>query len=875
MATVYIVRLLVRLRNSRLAMWAHRSIANWRLSSFLLHRSTAGKWFARGFEKLRFQIARFAFGKREQIYTIRRNTSAIRHVVQLAWRPFVGAAFVIDLMVGVPTLYDFLAPSRSWPPLPLPTIESSTYFALLGTVGPTAAGLLALFFAAISVVTSTTYAKVPADVRVLVLRDDLNSRYLQLLAHTAAVALMGVALHAVGAPPSVALAGYLVVLACISVLAFCPLVIRTCAFFGPSSMAGTPIATFDRVLRSVTRHGRRWLDPSFQNYANRIAEGQLRLLVDLVELAVSENRPGHKVLLELAGSINYLAGSYSGRKSSIPIDSLWFTRKAEFKRWDVASSSATGIALETGTTLPAESVPDHSFVETRCTAMTVKVLRQLIDRDAIDEAADLLLVINRTATKYAHFFGQAESKNLIGATRCVLINYLKAADPDVAPLKQLKLVHIQCAAALAPILSAALALTDAPIERVLHTDQPLLKLDRRRVYKEPHPRCVLKDLAELLNRLDFERSVEGMIRTQTWYVRQIIALSYAKAIRDMVAGIVNTIIEEFVEPAGDLIHATKARSAGVWLHRGIEACCKAEGRIEALDARYTELKRFHVTEALWHPLGAPEALSKVESARVKIVRMLAAIVPDLCQIQAGADLPDIVGQTRAQLAEELISMMEGKQEDGFDELFRSYFKATITVYGHFVDLAQQSGSDGYVGVAREAILDLMDLSGLAFLFSELDRTPFRLLVTPAWDAYLDGSPDKSGWLEALYAMSGSALTRLPFSPSAMQRQSWGQRLARAMADRGVDLDRHYHYPWGDRPIARHPSPIIDSINVTFGHPSQHPYDYFGALYLAERDEAQGVEIPQGIGNCIDAVERAKKRKEEAEDETPEGPADTI
>lgn len=855
--------------------WARRCIDNRGLSSFLWRRSGPGRSFARGVANLRFLVARFTFGQREQIYTIRRSTRATRRVLQLAVSPLVWAVCAIAVLVGVPTLYDSLAPSRSWPPLPMPTIESSTYFALLGTVGPTAAGLLALFFTAISVVMSTSYAKVPPDIRWIVPGDDLNRRYLQLLAHTAAVALMGVALHAVGAPPSMALAGYLVVLACIGVLAFFPIGIRTFAFFDPSSMTSKPLAAFDRALRSVTRHGRRWLDPSFQNHANRIAEHELRTLADLVELAISENRPRHRVLLVLAGSINRLARSYSVRRSLIPFDSLWFTRKAEFKRWDVASSSETGIALETGTAPPTLTVPDHEFVETRCTDMTVKCLRHLLDRHAIDEAVDLLFVINRTATQYARGFGQAESKQLVGATRCVLIDYLKKADPDVEPLKQLQLVDIQGLAALTPILSAALALTEAPIERAVHGDEPLLKLARRRLYKEPHPRCVLKDYAELLNRLDFEKSVEGVIRTQPWYLRQIIALSYAEAIRDVVAGIVKTINEEFIEPAGDLIHARRPRSAGVWLHRGIEACRKAKGRIESLDARYAELKRFHVTEVLWHPSGAPEALSKVESARVKIVRMLAAIVPDLCQLRAGADLPDIVGQTRAQLAEELISMMEGKQEDGFDELFRSYFDATITVYGHFVNLAQQPGSDGYIGVARDAILDLMDLSGLAFLFSELDGTPFRALVTRAWDTYLDASPDKPGWLKALYAMPGSALTLPLFSPSAMQRQTWGRSLARAMADRGVDLDRHYHSPWGDRPIVPHQSPIIDSINVTFGVPMQEAYDYFGALYLAERNEAQGIEIPQDIARCVDAIERAKKRKEQAEDETPEGPPDTI
>jgi len=73
----------------------------------------------------------------------------------------------------------------------MPAVASDAYLALLGTVGPTAAGLLALFFTAVSVVASTSYAKVPTDIRWLVAQDDINRLYLRLLAHTAAVALIG------------------------------------------------------------------------------------------------------------------------------------------------------------------------------------------------------------------------------------------------------------------------------------------------------------------------------------------------------------------------------------------------------------------------------------------------------------------------------------------------------------------------------------------------------------------------------------------------------------------------------------------------------------------------------------------------------------
>ncbi len=733
-----------------------------------------------------------------------------------------------------------------------------------------AAAILALFFTAISVVASTSYAKVTTDVRVLVVQDDLNRRYLRLLAHTAAVALLGLGLQALGIPASSVLAAYVVVIAGICLLAFFPLGVRTFALFDPSNVTGYPLRAVVRALRTVTRDGRRWLDPSFQNHANRVAEEQLRLLADLVVFGITENRPRQKVVLDLAGAINGLARFYAAQKSSIPSDSLWFTRRAEFKRWEIASSSMTELALRTGVAPHPDAIPDHGFVEDRCTEMTIQCLRHLFAREAIDDAVNLLLDVSRTATAYAKLFGQAESMRLVAAGRTVLVDRLKTTDPAAEPLKQLQLVDVQCVAALAPILYSAVSLTEEAVEQLVCNEEGLLRLNRRRLYSMPHPRCVLMDAEDLFQRLEFEKSVEGVIRTQPWYVRQIIASGYADAVREVIPGILNTVEHEFVAPASQLIEARRPASAGAWLQRGLEACHKAKDRLEALEARYAELKGFHVTEVPWLTSGTEEALVKVQALRAQIVRLLADIVPDLCEVRAGTTLPDLLGLTRAWLAEELVSMMERKEKDGFHELFVAYFTATDAVRRHFLEIARQPGKQDHIRVVMDAMLDLMDVSGLALLFSQLDGTVFGEVVVRTWDVCFDGGTDKPGMVKAWYAALSSRLTLPIFSPGAMQRQDWNRRLAQALINRGIDVDRHFEPPWDRRRIQPHPSAVIDSIIVNYGHPMEQPHDYFGALYLAKRQDAKEIEMPLAIQNCLDAIERARRHKEEYEDQTTQG-----
>ena len=110
--------------------------------------------------------------------------------------------------------------------------------------------MLALFFTAISVVASTSYAKITTNVRVLVAQDDLNRRYLRLLAHTSAVSLVGLGLHAVSISPSSILAAYVAVIAGICLLAFFPLGIRTFALFDPSNVTSYPLRALVRAMRA-------------------------------------------------------------------------------------------------------------------------------------------------------------------------------------------------------------------------------------------------------------------------------------------------------------------------------------------------------------------------------------------------------------------------------------------------------------------------------------------------------------------------------------------------------------------------------------------------------------------------------------------------
>ncbi len=173
------VKLLHWLRGS--VFLFENSLSSWRLQPFLLKRTNLGRWLAIRKLSLRFFGHRFAYAQAERLSTIRKSAILVGSLVRAAAPPIILALFALALLFELPLLYSDLASRFGWPVIFVPKIDDAIYSTLMGTIAQATATVLALFFTVIGVVASTTYAKVPTEVRSLVANDDLNRRYLRLL----------------------------------------------------------------------------------------------------------------------------------------------------------------------------------------------------------------------------------------------------------------------------------------------------------------------------------------------------------------------------------------------------------------------------------------------------------------------------------------------------------------------------------------------------------------------------------------------------------------------------------------------------------------------------------------------------------------------
>lgn len=240
--------------------------------------------------------------------------------------------------------------------------DSATYTGFLIATAAFGATLLALFFTALSVVVSTGYSRAPVEVRSLLLNEQAGTAYTKAVGLLVAVSLLVLAADFLGyRPPVLTLVG-IAVLGSVSVLALLGLGPRAFSFFDVAAL-GMPLR---RQFREWSlRAARGSADSAFERHFQQQASDVLDIYPMLISSAVEAGEVAADQLERLGDELVRLWSGYTGTKTRISPNSLWFERQAAHRDWLMSNDIALQPALATGTGLPAEEMPDRLWVERR------------------------------------------------------------------------------------------------------------------------------------------------------------------------------------------------------------------------------------------------------------------------------------------------------------------------------------------------------------------------------------------------------------------------------------------------------------------------------------------------------------------------------
>lgn len=858
--------LLLRLRESAVAsvmLSLTQYVRHVRTTSFLIRRSRFGVWLSGFVARRKFWGRRLKYLHDERSRSARLGGRSLIAIVKLSLFPLISAVTVFVLLVGATQAYTQVR--ATIPSLPnLPVVDREVHASMIGTIAQATAAMLALFFAGISVVASTSYAKLATEVRSLIAYDDLNRRYLRMLAHLTAVCVIALVAQSLGFQPTALAVLYIGVVAVIGILGFFALGARTFALFSPAMLTGYPLRAFAVAVKSVTPAGYNWKDQSFQTHARNVAVQQLEVIDELVDSAVADDHPSMRgTVQDIASSVHRLMRYYAQNKATIPSDSHWFARKAQFARLQLGMGTEAEIALRTGVVPMAPPIPDHQFIEVRGDETLMRCFHHALSRGTVEDIVAQLLDFNDTGTVRAAHFQQTEARDLAASVCKAVVKWLVDTSGDNL-LARLQVIDVACVTALSPILNTPQAFCAISVDELLLVSNDILHGDDKKLHQRKLPAQLLPTMEDLLRRMQFERAVEGAAVSQLWYVEQLVAGNLAECVRTMAQTVVGTLDLLFTTPSKTLIAAKRPIEASVWLQRTIEACSKARSQLQALDEAYQKLKTRHHTEAPWYEWDASEAIARVAQVRSETIKLLAQCIPGILNSAADDKLPDLLGHARLWLGAELFSVMESKSSDleDFRSSFIAYFDATVAVSQHMFNLAEQPRTRNFVRAGLDAMLDLLEISGVALIFSELDGTGFGKIVRDVWDRYFDGAADGNHLLTTWMEPVQQRLVLPVFSAGSAQRFEWERGLVKALADRGI-LEEQFDYSLSTRRNRQHPSAVIRSLHVHAGSLMDPLSEYFTAMHLAPKAVAEGVPLPRAVTNCIESIEREEKGEENA------------
>ncbi len=721
---------------------------------------------------------------------------------------------------------------------------------------------LGLYFTAVSVVASTVYARVQGDVRDLLVREKVGNFYVR------TVALLGVAgtilllAHTFGYAPGVLNLTLIAFLGGLSILSFVVLGSRIFEFFNPVPLVGYVGENLAREIMAVTPRGFRWQDRSFQDYHQRQAENLLRTYGNIVHLATQEEHLRGDALKQLATGALSLLRFYAQNKSRIPSDSRWFKRTARHKDWLTSDATELEMALNTGTTLLPEEVPDPAWFESRIEEILELIVNVLLQRGDLRNAVEVYDSVQRTAHSLGKRLALDEALRVFRFLRKATGKLVESTEQNGgASLDQNERLNL--ALGLADIQGLALInilLGFSERLRMTTADSFGAEISRiawnrsSSIYTGGFPRPVIERLEELQRGLETERTIEGYAVSPLWYQHQLAALGFVRLLSEASEKLVAELEAAVAGETESIVSAGHHLLAAQMISRGLEACNKFAVHLIEFEASYKRLSELRRVEDIpWATVDWEDLSERVGAVRERLVSALAGCLPKLAEVPQSEELPDYFGQAYTVLAEENYRAMAKGDEELFKRLFPPLFFGCLSANNRLSEQLQDRDTTTALVFSTEPLVDLLDLSGFAIIFSELHGKRYGAVVKAMWDEYFSKHPKPSAVLEFLTSVVGNR-QQLFFgiTPRDLVRTSWKQDLERRFRESGMMDDVFGWDPFPEGKKHKHESELI-RVLTRGGHMFYEPHDVFLATYASKRPEFSGIELPHVAKELADEL----------------------
>jgi hypothetical protein len=761
------------------------------------------------------------------------------------------------LVVALEAVADALTRHLHWGMLFLPA-DLSGYGTMVGAAVGAEAAFLGLFYTTVGVIASTTYNGVPGEIRSLFVRERTSVIYVR---SVAVALLLGLALLTMPLvshyQPHVLTISAFAVITGFSVLSLVHLGTDLFSFFDLSAISFPLRRRFLHAVKSATASGRSVPGEVQQQAAHARAAEVLRVYGQLTELiakrGVAEARAPERIALQLLGCWQDMAEV----KQAIPSKSQWFSPAPRHPNWLTLDQERLSLALATGTSIQPDTGPDPLWAEKLISRSLARLLPVLSEPDGWDRA---IKIVDQASELVYQLAGnlQIEEARLLRRTLTRYLREAATAGPeagDTGPGSDWDAFRLAIAKREVIVftrfwlgLTAGMASTGAQ-QIAAAFDEAVDTAGAP--YQSGVPPRLLQQLEEFAAGIEFERRSERRRITPPWWVHHVAGRTLAQILVTTTTDFFDDVQDELIRPL-TLGSEQDASLATMKILSCLELVRQLAGQLPAAHASLAALGSLrHVpsNDELWPEGTLPDRVPAALEHQLDL--KLAETVPQLEYRTRDSTGPDLFGQGYRRLFDAAFQAILDGEADRARKLALVVIpladRARVRLSG---DLASERARNQAI-FGGEPIIDMMELSGLALLMSEVSPPGLWPDVKAFWDETLSDStgPARARQMSAALEVHENLFA---LTSGSIERTRRKQALASALVKHAINRLT--------------PNPVIAVFDPHgVGIPMADLADLFMAEYLKKRTDMDNLPMPRGAEHLRESIDRRQQQP------TPESP----
>ncbi|GAB3428413.1 hypothetical protein [Flindersiella endophytica] len=697
---------------------------------------------------------------------------------------------------------------------------SESYSQVLTTGVGVAGTLLALYFATVGIVVTTTYLSATPQLRRLLLTLPAGRSYTTVNLYALLVGLILLSLPVIKASPTTLSLALSLAANLLLIVGLARRGAELLDFLEPTLLLRRIIKEMRRCIRNAdkSRSGNPRNTRALQSRAEAIrlmdaVDAIFNLLSERTPISDASGNPSVPLDRRLYDASMFIATAwrmYANVKPLLPLESGWYPSRVKHGDTLIAPYTTVAVAIATRTPLQAPSEPDRLWLERRLAG----TLARLLSRRSLPESSTLaasLPDLTRFLTGRGMFQESALWTDCLASVN-VTPEETAAADYDAYRYNLADTIGLAQVNAVLGLGDYARSLQDDFLAWTLEEGRGR---DRREL--GPLPRALVSNLRRAL---DIERHAEGRVITPDYAVRQLVSRAVAIEMMDELTSLVHSLETRYVNWANAAAAPPTNVAAGPVWGRMDEAIHKLRVNLPAVE-EVLELCRACKKDVddQWPDTDLGEIRPRLAALEAVSARNIAHLAGAISTTSYAPDQPDTFGWAYFRTLDSVLDALLSGRPEILRPMVTSLFTATDTARERLAATVVREHDRVKAAYICEPIVALCQLSGIALLLSHLNEdsaffSPFK----DNWDRVLaDNSVAKVNFaIASIVAFDGF----IALWNGNMRTADREQAVQRYLAKRELNIDSV-----GDLNEEAHPSWLLDLL-------SRAQYYGFESIFVA-------------------------------------------